>query len=50
MRNAHCSTCNMVIKLKNMEKETQSLFDLENGETHSKKWKMRNAHTGGLGV
>ena len=40
----------MVIKLKNMEKETQSLFDLENGETNSKKWKMRNAHTGGLGV
>jgi hypothetical protein len=33
----------MARKLKNMENETQTLFDLEYGEKHSKTWKMRNA-------
>ena len=27
-----------------MKNETQTLFDLENGEEHWKGWKMRNAH------
>ena len=31
-------------KKKNMENETQRLYDLEYGEKHSKTWKMRNAH------
>jgi len=31
MRNAHGSTWNMARKLKNVENETQSLFDLEYG-------------------
>ena len=44
MRNAHFRTWNMASKLKNMENETQTLFDLEYGEKHSKTWKMRNAH------
>ena len=30
--------------LKNVENETQTLFNLEYGEKHSKMWKMRNAH------
>jgi hypothetical protein len=34
----------MVRKLKYMENETQTLFDLEYGKQHSKMWKMRNAH------
>ena len=44
MRNAHCRTWNMVRKLKNMENETQTLFDLEYSEKNSKTWKKRNAH------
>jgi len=32
----------MVGKLKKVENETQTLFDLEYGEKHSKMWKMRN--------
>ena len=32
----------MARKLKNVENETQTLFDLEYGEKHSKMWKMRN--------
>ena len=43
MRNTHCKSWNMARKLKNMENETQTLFDLEYGEKHSKTWKMRNA-------
>ena len=31
-------------KLKNMENETQTLYDLEYGDKNSKPWKMRNAH------
>jgi hypothetical protein len=34
----------MARKLKNVENETQNLFDLEYVEKHSKTWKMRNAH------
>ena len=31
-------------KLKIMETETQTLFDLEYGEKHSETWKMLNAY------
>jgi hypothetical protein len=34
----------MVRKLKKLENETQTIFDLEYGDKHSKTWKMRNAH------
>jgi hypothetical protein len=34
----------MARKLKNVKNETQTLFDLEYGEKHSKTLKMRNAH------
>ena len=34
----------MPTKLKNVENETQTLYDLEYGEKHLKTWKMRNAH------
>jgi ABC-type dipeptide/oligopeptide/nickel transport system ATPase component len=34
----------LVRKLKNIENETQTLYDLEYGEKHSKRCKMRNAH------
>ena len=34
----------MLRKLKKVENETQTMFDLEYGEKHSKIWKMRNAH------
>ena len=44
MISAQCRTWNMVRKLKYMENETQTLFDLEYGKQHSKMWKMRNAH------
>ena len=32
MRNAHCRTWNMARKLKNVENETQTLYDFEYGE------------------
>ena len=32
MRNAHCRTWNMSRKLKNVENETQTLYNLEYGE------------------
>jgi hypothetical protein len=32
----------MARKLKNVKNETQTLFDLEYGEEHSKTWKTRN--------
>ena len=32
----------MARKLKKVENETQTLFDLEYGKKHSKMWKMRN--------
>jgi hypothetical protein len=44
MRNAHCRTFNVARKLKHVENETQTLFNLEYGEKHLKTWKMRNAH------
>ena len=31
-------------KLKNMDKETQTVYDLEYGEKPLKTWKMTNAH------
>ena len=34
----------MARKLKKVENETQTLFDLEYGKKHSKTWKMRTAH------
>ena len=34
----------MARKLKNVENETQTLFDIEYKDKHSKTWKMRNAH------
>jgi hypothetical protein len=34
----------MVGKLKNLENETQKLFDMEYGKKHSKTWNRRNAH------
>ena len=39
----HTVTWNIARKLKNVENETQTLFNLEYGEKHSKMWKMRNA-------
>ena len=33
MRNAHCRTLNMARTLKNIENETQKLYDLEYGNT-----------------
>ena len=44
MRHTHCRTRNMAKKLTNVENETQTQFYLDNGEEHSKKWKMRNTH------
>ena len=35
----------MARNLENREKGTQTLFDLEFLKKHSKKWKMRNAHS-----
>jgi hypothetical protein len=46
MRNAHCRTWIMARNMKNVENETETLFDLECGKKHSKTWKMRNAHCG----
>ena len=34
----------MARKLKKVENETQTLFDLEYGKKHSKMWKMTNTH------
>jgi hypothetical protein len=35
----------MARKLKNMENEKPTLYDVNHGEKHSKTWKMRNAHS-----
>ena len=43
MRHKRCRTWNMARKLKNVENETQTLFDLKYGEKHSKTCKMKNA-------
>ena len=29
---------------KHLENETQTLYDLENGKKHGRRWKIRNAH------
>ena len=34
----------MARKLKNVENETQKLFDQESDQKYSKTWKIRNAH------
>jgi hypothetical protein len=34
----------MVSKLKILENENHTLYDLQYGEKHRKSWKMRNAH------
>ena len=44
MISAHFRTWNMARELKNVENETQTLFDLEYCEKHSKTWKMRNTN------
>jgi hypothetical protein len=44
MINTHCKTWNMEKKLENVKNETQTMFDLEYGEKHSKIWKIINAH------
>ena len=49
MTNAHCRTWNMVRKMKNVENETQKLFDLEQGKKNTKLGK-REKHTVGPGI
>ena len=44
MISAHFRTWNMARELKNVENETQTLFDLEYSKKHSKAFKMRNIH------
>ena len=44
MRKTNCRTWIMARKLKNVENETQTQYDLEYGEKHLKTWKMRNTH------
>ena len=47
MRNTHCRTWNMwrnTEKPENVENETQTLYDLEYSEKHSKTWEIRNVH------
>ena len=39
-----CRKFNMARKLTNEENETQTLYDLDYGEKHSKTCKMTNAH------
>jgi hypothetical protein len=34
MKNVHCRTWNMARKLKNIENEIKTLYDLENGKKH----------------
>ena len=36
MRNTNCRTWIMARKMKNIENETQTLYNLEHGEKHSK--------------
>ena len=44
MISAHFRTWKMARELKNVENETQTLFDLEYSKKHSKAFKMRNIH------
>ena len=44
MRNTHSRTWIMARKLKNMENETQILFDLVCDKKQGKTWQMKNAH------
>ena len=43
MRNEHCMTWNMARKLKNVENDTQTLYEQEYGKKNRKTWKMRKA-------
>ena len=45
MSNVHCRTWIILRKQKNMENETQTVYDLEYGKQHSNMWKMRNAQS-----
>ena len=45
MSNAHCRTWIIARKQKNMENETQTVYDLKYGKQHSNTWKMRNAQS-----
>ena len=42
MKQKHSFTWNVARKLKNVEDETQTLYDLEYGEKNCKTWKMRH--------
>ena len=44
MRNTHSRTWIMARKLKNVENETQTLFDLVCDKKQGKTWQMKNAH------
>jgi hypothetical protein len=44
MRNAHCRTKIVASKLKNVENETQTLYDLEYGEKTDQQRKIGNSH------
>jgi hypothetical protein len=44
MRNTHSRTWIMARKLKNMENETQTLFDLVGDKKQGKMWQIKNAH------
>ena len=44
MRNAHSRTWIMARKLKNVENETQTLFDLVCDKKQEKTWQKKNAH------
>jgi hypothetical protein len=49
MRNTHCRTWIMERKLKNVENEIKTLYELEYGEKHWK-WRKREMHTVGPGI
>ena len=51
MKNAHCRTWNMAIKLTNKKNDKLKQQDLDYGEkTEKKTWKMRHTHTVGPGI
>jgi len=45
MRNTHCRSWNMARKLKNVENETQILYNLEYREKDWKAWERRYIHS-----
>ena len=44
-RNTQCRTCIIARKVKKLQNETQTLYDLKYGQKQSKTWKMRNTHS-----